>query len=97
MQEGLPIDRQSLYQMNRAMNLNQGVPASTLAQMQRLGIPLEADMIRQFQNYQNYEHQITGVFGSYRCFYGELLTDIRGTGGTGGTVLCEGCIRTVCE
>ena len=30
-------------------------------------------------------------------FYGELLTDIRGTGGTGGTVLCEGCIRTVCE
>ena len=60
MQEGLPIDRQSLYQMNRAMNLNQGVPALTLAQMQRLGIPLEADMIRQFQNYQNYEHQITG-------------------------------------
>ena len=60
MQEGLPIDRQSLYQMNRAMKLNHGVPASTLAQMQRLGIPLEADMIRQFQNYQNYEHQITG-------------------------------------
>ena len=60
MQEGLPIDRQSLYQMNRALNLNQGVPTATLAQMQRLGIPLEADMIRQFQNYRNYEHQITG-------------------------------------
>ena len=59
MQEGLPIDRRSLLQMNQAMNRNQGVPTVTLAQMQRLGIPLETNMVQQFQNYRSYEHQLT--------------------------------------
>ena len=57
MQEGLPIDRQSLYQMNRAMNLNQGV-------------------IRQFQNYQNYEHQITGSLSDLTDAFTESFLQI---------------------
>lgn len=81
MQEGLPIDRQSLYQMNRAMNLNQGVPTATLAQMQRLGIPLEADMIRQFQNYQNYEHQITGSLSDLTDAFTESFLQLSGEQG----------------
>ncbi len=81
MQEGLPIDRQSLYQMNRAMNLNQGVPTSTLAQMQRLGIPLEADMIQQFQNYQNYEHQITGSLSDLTDAFTESFLQLSGEQG----------------
>ena len=81
MQEGLPIDRQSLYQMNRAMNLNQGVPTTTLAQMQRLGIPLEEQMIQQFQNYQNYEHQITGSLSDLTDAFTESFLQLSGEHG----------------
>lgn len=82
MQEGLPINKQSLYQMNRAMNLNQGVSSATLAQMRHLGIPLEPEMIQQYRNYQNYEHQITNsivdLTDSFMETY-ELLDATQGT------------------
>ncbi len=65
MQEGLPIDRQSLYQMNRYVNANPQVDVSTLAQMQRLSLPVTPENIFQFEAYKNYQHQL-----------GESLSDI---------------------
>lgn len=76
MEEGLPIDRQSIYQMNRAMNLNQEISTSTLARMQRLGIPLEHDMIQQFQHYQNYEHHITNSLSDIADSFIETLDQL---------------------
>lgn len=76
MSEGLPVDKQSLYQMNRAVNLYPEVPVTTLAQMQRLGIPLEADMIGQFRNYQNYEHQITNSLSELADAFGETCVQL---------------------
>lgn len=83
MSEGLPVDKQSLYRMNRAMNLYPEVPVTTLAQMQRMGIPLEADMIRQFQNYQNYEHQITNSLSELADAFGETCEQLMTEQGAG--------------
>lgn len=65
MQEGLPIDRQSLYQMNRYVNANPQVDIQTLVQMQRLSLPVTPENIFQFEAYKNYQHQM-----------GESLSDI---------------------
>ncbi len=65
MQEGLPIDRQSLYQMNRYINANPQTDIQTLVQMQRLSIPVTPENIMQFEAYKNYQHQMS-----------ESLTDI---------------------
>lgn len=61
MDEGLPIDKQSLYDMNKAMALNENVDVSNLAKMQRLNIPLTPEMAEQFEHYQNLEHELTNV------------------------------------
>lgn len=65
MQEGLPIDRQSLYQMNRLVNANPQAELLTLVQMQRLSLPVTPENILQFEAYKNYQHQLS-----------ESLTDI---------------------
>ena len=65
MQEGLPIDRQSLYQMNRIINANPQVDLQTLVQMQRMNLPITKENIFQFEAYKNYQHQL-----------GESLSDI---------------------
>lgn len=76
MEEGLPVDKQSLYQMNKAINMNPGVPPTTLAQMQRLGISLEPEMVTQFQNYQNYEHQITNSIPELVDAFSESISQL---------------------
>lgn len=61
MQEGLPIDKQSLYDMSRAMNINATADVLDLAKMTRLNIPLNEDMVGQFQNYMNLEHEVSSA------------------------------------
>jgi len=65
MQEGLSIDKQSLYQMNRLISANPQADLQTLVQMQRLSLPVTPENIAQFEAYKNYQHQL-----------GESLTDI---------------------
>lgn len=65
MSEGLPIDRQSLFQMNRLVNTNPQADMQTLVQMQRLSLPVTPENIAQFEVYKNYQHQL-----------GESLCDI---------------------
>lgn len=59
MEEGMAIDRQSLYQMNRILNANPQSDIQTLVQMNRLQIPVTDENIVQFEAYKNYEHQIS--------------------------------------
>lgn len=59
MEEGMSIDKQSLYQMNRIVNANPGADLQTLVQMHRLQIPITEETIFQFEAYKNYEHQIS--------------------------------------
>ena len=65
MQEGLSINRQSLFQMNRLINANPQTDIQTLVQMQRLSLPVTPENIAQFEAYKNYQHQL-----------GESLSDI---------------------
>ncbi len=58
MQEGLSIDRQALYQMNRVVSANPQADLQTLVQMQRLSLPATPENIAQFEAYKNYHHQI---------------------------------------
>lgn len=60
MEEGLPIDKQSLYQMNRLVNNYPQANMETLVQMQRLSLPITPESIVQFEAYKNYQHQLSG-------------------------------------
>lgn len=61
MQEGLPIDKQSLYDMNRAVISNPESDIASLSQMHRLNLPLSTDMVSQFENYINLKQEISGT------------------------------------
>lgn len=76
MEEGLPIDKQSLFNMNKAMNLNPNVDPLDLARMQRLNIPLTGDMVTQFESYKNFEHELTNAFSDISGSVGESLSMI---------------------
>ncbi len=58
MQEGMPIDRDSLaYVSRQLLHFPNADPASVI-QMIRLGLPVSEINIGQFEAYKNYEHQI---------------------------------------
>lgn len=59
MQEGMSVDKNSLQQMIRMINLNPQAELETLVQLTRLQIPITEESIFQFQAYKNYEHQLS--------------------------------------
>ena len=73
MRQGLPVDKNSLLNFSRQMNLNPTANPATLAQMNRLDIPTSPENIRQFEAYKNYEHQISS---SVREITDGLIKDI---------------------
>ena len=79
MQEGLPIDRQSLYQMNRLMGANPQTPVETLSRMQKLQIPVTPENIQQFEHYQNLEHQLLSSITDLTEGFGQSIGQILGT------------------
>jgi len=58
MHNGMNIDKNSLLSMSHAVMENPEVSVSTIVQMKNLGIEINEANITQFNNYQNYEHQI---------------------------------------
>lgn len=60
MEEGMPIDRESLANISRfLMEFPRQDPAA-LIQMARLGVPVTETNIEQFEQYQNTNHQLIG-------------------------------------
>ncbi len=59
MQEGMPIDKNSLQQMMRTVFLNPQTNIETLVQLTRLQIPVTDESIFQLEAYKNYEHRMT--------------------------------------
>lgn len=59
MEEGMPVDRQSIYQMNRILNANPKADIQSLVQMHRLQLPVTEENIIQFEAYKNYTHQLS--------------------------------------
>lgn len=58
MQEGMPIDRDSIAYVNRQLVDFPDANPSSIIQMIRLGMPISEINIEQFEQYKNYEHQI---------------------------------------
>ena len=61
MEEGLPIDKDSLFAMNRAIQQNSAADIPQLAKMTRLDIPLTPQMVETFKEYENAQNQISGT------------------------------------
>ncbi len=53
MEEGMPIDKQSLAAMRHTLMQNPRVSLETAVLMTKLGIPVSDQMAAQFENYQN--------------------------------------------
>lgn len=58
MEEGMPIDRQSLAAMRHTLMQNPNVSLHTAVMMAKLGIPVNDQMATQFENYQNDRHSM---------------------------------------
>lgn len=80
MQEGLSINRQSLFQMNRLINANPQTDIQTLVQMQRLSLPVTPENIAQFEAYKNYQHQLGESLSDIAEAFTQTFQEITGSG-----------------
>lgn len=58
MEEGMSVSKEALLDMVEHLNAHPDVSPATIVQMQKLNLPLDETTIRQFENYQNFEHEI---------------------------------------
>lgn len=58
MEEGMPVNKQALWSMAKLVNENPLVRPETLVQLTKLGLPIDELTVRQFETYNNFEHQI---------------------------------------
>ncbi len=58
MKEGMPIDKETLLNINKEMMAFPDTDVETIVQMERLKIPVTSENIVQFEAYKNYNHKI---------------------------------------
>ncbi|HOO29125.1 MAG TPA: hypothetical protein PLU43_11730, partial [Lachnospiraceae bacterium] len=58
MEEGMPVNKNALWNMEKLVNTNQSTDPATIVQLTKLGLPIDELTVGQFQNYKNFEHQI---------------------------------------
>ena len=58
MKEGMPIDRETLLNINKELMTFPETDVETIVQMERLKIPVTGENIAQFEAYKNYNHKI---------------------------------------
>ena len=76
MEEGLPVDKNSLYAMNKAVAQFPDTDPKILASMTRLEIPLTSENIETYENYSNYEHQLTNSISDITESFAETFAEI---------------------
>lgn len=60
MSESMPVNRNALAQMFKNVTSHSNVSPESIVQMTKLNMPLTESNVIQFDNYRNFEHQITG-------------------------------------
>lgn len=80
MREGMSIDRESLSQMMRAVNLNPDANVETIVQLSRLGIPVTENNVFQMEAYKNYQHQMTESLMEIADALTDTLTEMTSAG-----------------
>lgn len=58
MEEGMPIDRESILNMSRQILDFPGQNPTSIIQLTKLGLPVTAENIEQFEQYNNMNHQL---------------------------------------
>lgn len=58
MDEGMPINKNALYDMSRQVNSFPGANPETIVQLNKLGLQVNELTISQYENYKGLEHQI---------------------------------------
>ncbi len=59
MSESMPVNRNALIDMFKNVSTHSGVSPESIVQMTKLNMPLTDSNVVQFDNYRNFEHQIT--------------------------------------
>lgn len=79
MEEGMPIDRESLANISRLLMDFPAQNPATLIQMARLGLPITELNIEQFEQYQNVNHQLLGsaeiIMNDLPQIFAELMSE----------------------
>lgn len=76
MQEQMPIDRASLQRMYKLILSNEMADPAALAQMTKHHIPTTEENIAQFENYKNFQHQISEQARSLGAQTAQLLSEL---------------------
>ncbi len=80
MEEGMPIDRESLSNISRLMMDFPNQNPATLIQMTRLGLAVTELNIEQFEMYQNANHQLLGSVETVMGGLPDIFNELRGEG-----------------
>lgn len=83
MREQLPINKESLFQMMRAVSGFPKADMQTLVQMQKLGFVITEESLNQFQNYKNGQQAILPEMTRLMDGIAELPNQIFGSSGNG--------------
>lgn len=83
MEEGMPIDKESLGNISRFMMEFPNQNPATLIQMTRLGIPITESNIEQFEMYQNANHQLLGSAETIMNELPQVFHELMGEGKAG--------------
>ncbi|MDE6387141.1 MAG: flagellar hook-length control protein FliK [Lachnospiraceae bacterium] len=83
MEEGMPIDKESLGNISRFMMEFPNQNPATLIQMTRLGIPINESNIEQFEMYQNANHQLLGSAETIMNGLPQVFHELMGEGKAG--------------
>lgn len=83
MQEGMPIDRNTLQGMYKTLFGNQSLDPLTLVQMTKLGLQATENNVEQFKAYQSLNHQLVQTADTVSADIAGLMRELAQGGNTG--------------
>lgn len=82
MSESMPVNRNALVEMFRSISAHQNASPETVVSMTKLGMPLTETNVIQYENYRNFEHQITNDLQEVTAGVSELFHEAAQNGDT---------------
>ncbi len=76
MSQQMPIDKATLSKMYKMVLSNSNADPSTLVEMTKLNIPITKENVAQFQNYKNFNHQISSQIDMLSQELPKLLAEL---------------------
>ncbi len=74
MNEGMPIDKDTLININKELMTYPDADVETIVQMERLKIPVTSENIEQFEAYKNYNHKLSQGISQFQEQLNELIS-----------------------